>query len=125
MNNDENILALFMYIAPSAPPMNISVYSSSITSTAFVISWDPPALIHQNGIVTYYTVILLEEETGVEYEHTSFSTSLSVHSMHPAYTYQCRVAAHTVAQGPFSQPINVTTNEDCKLELSVADIASF
>ena len=71
--------------------------------------------MYQNGIVMYYTIIVLEEDTGVVYEHTSVSTSLSVHSLHPAYTYHCSIAAHTVSQGPFSQLINVTTDEDCKL----------
>ena len=80
----------------------------------FIIIWDPPPVLDQNGMITSYTVVLLEKNTGLVHEHTSFGTSLSVHSLHPAYTYQCRIAAHTVDQGPFSEPVNVTTNEECE-----------
>ena len=68
---------------------------------------------HQNGIITHYIVNITEEQTMSSAMYTSASNSLSLLLLHPAYTYQCRVAAHTVALGPFSPPFTVMTEEEC------------
>ena len=67
-----------------------------------------------NGIITYYQIIVIEIESKFTYTYTSSSTSLSLAHLHPAYTYQCSIAAYTVALGPYSEPFNVTTAEDGK-----------
>ena len=36
-------------------------------------------------------------------------TNITLSSLHPFYSYQCYVAAITVATGPFSDPVNVRT----------------
>ena len=42
----------------------------------------------------------------------STSLSLSLQSLHPSYTYRCRIAAYTVGLGPYSPPIDIVTDEE-------------
>ena len=69
-----------------------------------------------NGVITYFHIIVNEIETGHVHNYTSYSASLSLTHLHPAYTYQCSIAAYTVALGPYSEPFNITTAEDSKLQ---------
>lgn len=68
----------------------------------------------QNGIIRLYEVNIVEIDTGDTFTVTSNVTNLAVTSLHPAYTYECSIAAYTVAIGPYSEPFNITTDEDGK-----------
>ena len=105
---------LFSLTAPSGPPLNSTAVTSTITSTGFSLQWSEPAIDEQNGIIKYYVIRVTELETGNTFENTSNSTSFSYFSLHPYYTYQCKVAAYTVGLGPFTNVISVTTLEDGK-----------
>ena len=83
-----------------------------VGSRSFIIQWEPPDVEYQNGIIIHYVVNITEEQTASSTVYTSASTSLSLTLLHPAYTYQCRVAAHTVALGPFSPIFTVMTEEE-------------
>ena len=83
-----------------------------VTSTSLTLNWNPPGFDKVNGVIIYYQIIVIEVETGYTYNYTSYSTTLSLTQLHPAYTYQCSIAAYTVALGPYSEPFNVTTAED-------------
>ena len=85
-----------------------------ITSTSFTLEWDPPNPEDRNGIIRWYQLDVVVSETGNMFNVTSNITSLSLTNLHPAYNYQCRIAAFTVALGPYSDPFNVTTKEDGK-----------
>ena len=104
---------MFGFVAPSAPP-SITM-ATSVSSSGFTLNWNAPNFDNQNGVITHYEISIVEIETGNVYNHTSYTTSISLSSLHPAYTYQCRVAAHTVALGPFTGSFVVTTDEDGKL----------
>ena len=91
------------------------VLTSSITSKGFTISWNPPGYNDQNGLIIYYNVSIVEVETGSIFQYTSYTTTLTIQSLHPAYTYQYRIAAYTVGLGPYSDPFFITTAEDGKL----------
>ena len=91
--------------------MNVIVDGSSINYDGFILQWSPPESQYQNGVVDYYLITVLEVETGVVTNYTSLSTTYYISSLHPAYTYQCMVAAYTVGLGPFSSYIVVTTAE--------------
>lgn len=74
------------------------------------LSWTPPPSGQQNGEIQGYTVEIDNEETGSELLSNTTSTSLSVSSLHPYYTYQCRVAAfNSVGLGPFSNVVSRKT----------------
>ena len=96
--------------APSSFPQNVSIMLLSPTS--LFISWSPPPLDTQNGIITEYRVNITELETGNEISFISFTTSISVQFLHPYYTYFCIVSAVTIAEGPPSEAVVITTPED-------------
>lgn len=114
------MLFCYCHIAPSASPINIG--SSLVTSRAFSLIWDPPDYYDQNGVITHYVVRVLETETNSITVHTTTTPTLSLSFLHPAYTYQCSVAAYTVGIGPYSSHFNITTEEEgtfCGIDLKL------
>ena len=66
------------------------------------LEWDAPPSSQLNGILTAYIVDVTERETGYNFEQNTTTTSIILHSLHPHYVYECRIAAYTVETGPFS-----------------------
>jgi len=78
-------------------------------ATSIFLSWEPPPPQDQNGIIRQYEVILVAIQTGETHIHTSTTTSISVTLLRPYTTYNCTVAAETVATGPSTTAITVQT----------------
>ena len=97
---------------------------TAINSTTLLISWMPPPFENQNGIIREYWVNITERETGVAYHLATAATTLTVSSLHPFYTYDCIIAAVTIAEGPYSVEVNITMPEDGMFQFS-NDIADF
>ena len=104
------LLLIITFSAPSAPPEDLA--ATSVSSTSFVLSWSPPPISQQNGIIREYRVNITEIQTGISIILNSTSTSVSVLSLHPYYTYECTVSAYTVGGGPYSDVFSVITSED-------------
>ena len=85
---------------------------SPLSSTSISLSWSPPPLDQQNGIIRFYRVSITEDETGVVISRVATSTSITVTSLHPYYTYQCSVSAFTIGDGPATSESTVRTLED-------------
>lgn len=83
-----------------------------LDSRTISLSWDPPEAHETNGIIREYRVEIVELESGNIYHHVTPTTSITVSSLHPDYTYEWSVAAFTVAEGPYSDAENLTTPED-------------
>ena len=98
--------------APSRQPQNVQL--SALSSTSILVTWSPPPVADQNGVITGYLINLTEADTGTVLHMTSRTTSLTATSLHPYYMYEVVVAAVTVAVGPYSQPAQITTPEDSK-----------
>ena len=94
---------------PRAPPLNVS--GSVVNSSTIVLNWNPPDVDDQNGIVRYYVVNVTELQTGSIFQFTANATSLTVTSLHPAYTYEITVSAATIGPGPFSPTLSLHTDE--------------
>ncbi len=105
-------IIFFSSIAPSSPPVNVSVYN--VTSTEILIQWLPPKVHHRNGVIRGYFIQLWDTVTGqsLQYELSSGNSSLMVPGLHPAYTYVVEMAAKTILEGPFSEDIYVVMDED-------------
>lgn len=107
---------------PWGPPQDVRCHSSS--STNILVSWLPPAMELQNGIITQYTV----QYAATEGEDTAPRQISGIPPGSPQYLlenldkfteYLVSVTAHTdVGAGPESPPQLVRTEEDgmCLLE---------
>ena len=56
-------------------------------------------------------VTLQETNTGTTLYYNVTDTEITVSSLHPYYSYECRIAAVTVSMGPFSTSLTVTTKQ--------------
>ena len=112
-----NVYIFYYYIfsAPSAAPVNVSL--SVVSPTAVNLTWSPPPMQHHNGIIVSYIVAVTEVVTDTTYTITTSDTSLTVDSLHPYYSYVLKVAAITVEQGPYSNKTSATTPQDGMLLL--------
>lgn len=96
--------------APSTAPDNVAI--DAITSMDLSLSWDPLPAEHQNGMIRSYTIAVLETETGMTLQLSTTTESITLQNLHPYYTYLVEVSAYTIAHGPSSSPLSVTTEQD-------------
>ena len=97
--------------APSTAPSDFNVEAP--TSTSLQLSWSPPTVDNQNGIVRSYVVTVTRvDAVGDVMVYTTTVTSLSVGAVVPFTSYKCAVAAVTISQGPFSNSVTVQTPQD-------------
>lgn len=96
---------------PSGYPRNISI--ATVTSKSALITWIPPADEEKNGIITSYTVSLLEAEREEEIYLQTKMVSINVTGLMPFTTYFVSIAASTsVGIGPFGTMLVMNTQED-------------
>ena len=48
--------------APSGPPAD--VVATALSATTVSVSWQPPALLDQNGVITAYQAVLVDTSDG-------------------------------------------------------------
>jgi len=109
MNRQSKILHLFVCLAPTGSPTNIS--TQSVTSSSFTLNWELPQSSLRNGLVRYFIVSVTENETQTVSSYHVFDTMRELVGLHPYYNYIVEISAFTVDEGPFSSPITVTTLE--------------
>ena len=102
----------FLPSVPSAPPRNLSVIS--VNSTTMMLSWDPPPFDQINGYIRHYVITVTELETILEFQEEPTNTQVTLQSLHPYYTYTCRVAAVTTGPGPYTGNVTIQLPEDGK-----------
>ena len=96
--------------APSMPPENLTVEAT--TAESITLSWSPPDVQSQNGIITGYLINVTAIETGESIQVSSTTTNLVIQSLRPFTVFDCTIAAMTsTGIGPFSIPLTVQTNE--------------
>ena len=98
--------------APFSSPSDIS--AGQITSTSFTLSWMAPPSEDHNGVIHHYIMRCTEQDRGVMFQRVTANATTQglVDSLHPFYNYICTVAAVTIAEGPSSSRITVTTEQD-------------
>ncbi|NWX32886.1 PTPRD phosphatase, partial [Notiomystis cincta] len=110
------ISARTMQSKPSAPPQDISCTSPS--STSILVSWKPPPLEKQNGIITAYSIkyVGIDGEDVKPHEIlgiSSDSTQYLLEQLEKWTEYRISVTAHTdVGPGPESLAVLIRTDED-------------
>jgi len=95
---------------PTDVPQNVVL--TAINSRTLHISWTPPPIEHQNGIIREYRVNITERETGMTFHLITAATSVTIPSLHPFYNYKCKVAAVTIGEGPYSVELTITMPEE-------------
>lgn len=98
---------------PTAPPQDITV--DQLSSTRMTLTWNPPPFEHINGLIRYYVMQVTEVETQAIFTVAPNITEITVEDLHPYYTYQCKIAAHTIDLGPFSNTITIQLLEEGEL----------
>ena len=89
------------------------MFNATTTSPySAILTWEPPSFNQQNGVITGYIISVSVLETNEMFLLYSNTTYLIVISLHPAYTYEYKIAAYTAGLGPFSTPVNITTAEE-------------
>ena len=69
-------------------------------------------MLSQNGIIREYYVNVTDLQTEEVQLYTSRSSEIEITNLHPYYYYKVKVAAYTVALGPFSEHFTIRTMED-------------
>ena len=106
-----------MYAVPNGPPQNI--LALALSSDTITLTWDPPLVQNQNGLITDYIVNYTALDTGEITQVLTSARSLTVNSLAPFSSYAFIVAARTATgAGPFSTDVTVQTLEDGKSVLN-------
>ena len=63
------IILLLASPEPSGTPNTIQI--TTLSSTSIEVRWLPPDLLDQNGVITGYTVILTNLESGTSHEYNT------------------------------------------------------
>ena len=95
---------------PSGPPQSLA--ANALSALIIQITWQPPPLPQQNGVITGYVINVTSLDTGLSQQLMSTATNLQVPNLTPFTNYVCIVAAKTaIGVGPFSTVVNVQTLE--------------
>ena len=93
--------------------MNVS--ADPLNATTLGITWQPPLLALQNGIITGYDVLVNETNTGsTQTIRTINGLSVTATDLHPDYTYEVQVAAITTGIGLYSTQFGTQLPEASK-----------
>ena len=133
MHAPRTIFCMRFYVVPSMEPQNVSIFA--VVSQSFILSWDPPLIGEQNGILISYHVIVIEtqihytddgeEIRGMErYLNRTYNVLEGrvqlIDMLHPDYNYTVSIAAATKPGiGPFSDPVTVRTDMSGKFLVEV------
>ena len=119
MQSPFNALIIILTV-PGSHPSNTT--GTTLNSTHIYLMWEPPE--DPNGDIREYRVNVTEEETGRMFQFSTNTTSITIGSLHPYYTYNCTVVAVTIGPGPFSTVITLRTAEDGRFHHCKQRIAS-
>ena len=91
-----------LFLAPSAAPEEIKVEGRS--STSITIRWDPVPCADHNGNITTY-MVMFRKSSGGDFQNENSKSSkreFTITGLEPSTMYEIKVAAFTVAIGPFT-----------------------
>ena len=89
-------------------PINLT--GVAVSSTAIYLSWSLPAV--QGISISHYIMEIVELETSHSWTFHAAQTRANIISLHPYFTYECRVAAvGNATTYPFTSTITVITHQ--------------
>ncbi len=99
--------------APSAAPTAVTI--QDVGSTHVNISWQPPPVEHQNGVIRLYQLTLTLHSSITDMEDLTFHTALAaidIPDLLPHHNYTFVLSAVTLVRGPESAVFRFQTLED-------------
>ena len=84
-----------------------NITGTVLTSTSIFLTWDEP--LSSNVTVDHYLVSVDELETIQSWVFHVVDLEATILSLHPFYTYSCRVAVFTDVMFAYSQAITLVT----------------
>ncbi len=106
-------MSISQHIVPTSSVELLMVIN--ITSSAALLSWLPPSVGDQNGIIVNFGVNVTTVPTGETVQHFTGNTELQLESLRPHTDYRVVTAAYTeVGKGPYSTILPFQTLEDGK-----------
>ena len=100
--------------APSLAPTNFTCHP--VGSDGMNLRWVPPPRESFNGVLRHYQISILELETSRRFFEYLLGSRGFVGSLHPFYSYTVNMAAVTVAPGPYSNNVTITTLQDGEIK---------
>ena len=112
------IIVTCSFVAPSSSPTALQIVS--VGSKSFSVTWLPPLLQDQNGIIRQYRLLIYNISTGsIIYNFTTVNQHAIVSNLQPYSSYNLSVSAYTVSAGPYSDFLMVTTEQDSKNQILI------
>ena len=113
INNNEGFTLPYISVPSTAPT---DLISSIVSSQIVLITWSELSSVDCNGIITEYTISLLNIDSNEKFYFVSNSTSLTLENLSPFTSYKFSLAASTVVgRGPFSAHEYFKTLQDGRL----------
>ena len=111
----KGINKVFSCLVPGEPPANVRGQNNN-SSTSIIVEWDPPREEVLYGILRGFRIRYVAMDTSIPVTTELISqTSYTIVSLEEHTNYSIEVTAVTVGEGPYSTPIIVITDQDCKL----------
>ena len=97
-------------LVPSGPPTNVTITVLSYNS--LIVTWFPPIMSLQNGVIKEYTVIINDVNTKSSQTVSVINkTNTILSELKSFHTYSILVSASTVGLGPFAEPVIIKMPE--------------
>lgn len=105
-----------MISEPSGPPQNVQAWT--LSSTSIQVTWGPPLLEEQNGVILRYDVDYRTRSGQPNKLATADNqTTIQVKNLTSFTRYWFAVrAVNVIGVGPESEEVSNTTSEDSKLK---------
>ena len=108
---------------PSAPPEGVTADGMS---TSITVQWGSVPCIHQNGVITEYSVRYGVEGSGSPQTVTATGNGATISDLTPSTNYTVQVAAvNSAGVGEYSVPIIVNTESKSDFEMQQLYMKSF
>ena len=108
-------LSFSLYIAPDGPPRDLVVYSNS--SSSIIVTWEPPDLSLQNGVITYHYITCTSIQSEQQLTVNTTELQLQLNDLETFTDYNIAVASGTaIGIGPFTSTMVTTLNKSKQLE---------
>ena len=117
------MFTLGYFFAVPGPPQDLAIVG--FRSRYVALSWTPPPEEDKNGELRQYIIHVVPEQPWLEASKYMTAASVlfyTVHGLHPYSNYSISVAAYTIASGPNSTAVQLQTQQEGEIHISLLDV---